>query len=337
MNKTAVLLINVGTPDGPSVSDVRRYLSEFLNDKRVIDIPWLGRKILVNGIIVPFRAPKSAKIYQEVWTAEGSPLLIHSENLSKKLQRALGEEYMVELAMRYRKPSITNALEEIKKAGISKLVVFPLFPQYAASTTGTAIEEVFRLLNKQWAIPEVQTINSFFNNELFIQNFADIALEYTPEDFDHILFSYHGLPVRHVNKVHPEMKCEDCSCHIQYNAQEHSQCYKAECYETTRLIAQKMGLKEEEYSVAFQSRLDKNWLKPFSDKEIIRFAQEGKKRILVLCPSFVADCLETIHEIGEEYAEIFLENGGENLQLVRSLNDDDRWVNTIVSLVRNCN
>ncbi|MCL3780644.1 ferrochelatase [Prolixibacteraceae bacterium JC049] len=334
MSKTAVLLINVGTPDSPSVKDVRRYLSEFLNDKRVIDIPWAARKLLVNGIIVPFRAPKSAKIYEKVWTDKGSPLLIHGENLARKLQELLGRDYMVELGMRYRKPSISSALQKFKAAKVRRIIVMPLFPQYAASTTGTAVEEVFRLINKEWAVPEVTTIGSFFQNESFVQNFADIGLEYHPEDYDHVLFSYHGLPVRQVNKVHPEMKCENCTCHEQYDAEAHFQCYKAECYETTRLIAKKMYLKPEEFSVAFQSRLDKNWLTPFSDKRVAELAQNGAKRILVLCPSFVADCLETTFEIGEEYAEIFHENGGEHLQLVRSLNDDDRWVETVAQLVK---
>ncbi|GAA0892295.1 ferrochelatase [Fulvivirga kasyanovii] len=332
--KTGVLLINLGTPDSPSVGNVRSYLSQFLNDPRVIDIPWLLRKMLVNLIIVPFRAPKSAKIYKELWTDQGSPLLYYSEKVQKMLDKELGDDYSVHLAMRYKNPSIPSVLEEMKKRNYQKIVVVTMFPQYASASTGSALEAVMDEIKKWWVIPDVKFISQYYDHPLFIEAILDRAGKYNLDDYDHILFSYHGLPVRQVDKVYDSGVCEghDCESAI---TEENQYCYKATCFATTRLLAEKLGIDESRYTVCFQSRLDKNWLEPFSDKVVEQKAKEGAKKLLVFSPAFTADCLETIIEIGDEYQEIFEEHGGEKVQLVESLNDHPLWVECLKDLVLN--
>jgi len=327
-----VLLINVGTPDSPKVHDVRKYLTQFLNDSRVIDIPWLFRMLLVNLIIVPFRAPKSAKIYKQMWTDEGSPLLIHSENFKIRIQQELGSEYQVEIAMRYQNPSIEIGLEKLRKNNPKKIIIVPMYPQYAASSTGTSLEEVARITSKWWVIPEMVYINQFYDLKGYVEAFAKRGNEHNLDAYDHILFSYHGLPTRQVDKAHLNGQCSDnCKHGI---TQENQFCYKATCYETTRRIAGKLGLSEEQYTVAFQSRLDQKWITPFSDKVIEQLGKKGVKKLLVFSPAFVADCLETIVEIGIEYQEIFTNAGGEKIQLVESLNDEPSWVAAMADYIR---
>ncbi len=324
-----VLLVQLGTPDSPKVSDVRRYLSEFLNDPRVIDIPSLLRLFLVNFIIVPFRAPKSAKIYSELWTKEGSPLLIYSEILQKKLQESLGNKFDVHLAMRYQSPSLNSVLAEMKKKQYKKIVVLPLFPQYASATTGSVFEKVMKIVQKWWVIPEIVFVNQFYDHPGYINSFVEKGRKYPITQYDHILFSYHGLPIRQVDKVYEDGKpCTDHNCEMEIS-HENKYCYKAVCYATTRLIAEKLNIPQEKYTVCFQSRLDKDWLEPFSDKVVIEQAKKGARKLLVFSPAFVADCLETTIEIGLEYQEIFEEHGGEKVQLVESLNDDPLWVETL--------
>lgn len=331
--KIGVLLINLGTPDSPSVKDVRKYLRQFLNDPRVIDINPIGRFFLVNGIIVPFRSPKSAKIYKQLWTPEGSPLLIYGNKVKAKLQKALPENYTVELAMRYQNPSLKSVLDRMQKQNYSKIILIPMFPQYASSSTGSAIEEAMRLINKWWVIPELKIVSQFFNDELFIDAFVEKGNMYSPKEYDHVLFSYHGLPERQVDKVYTDGKpCKDHDCENEWN--EHNEyCYKAACYETTRRIADKLGLDKSKYSVAFQSRLGRDpWIKPYSDHVLVDLAKGGVKKLLVYSPAFIADCLETTVEIGMEYTHIFKENGGEKLQLVESLNDSDKWIECLKKL-----
>ncbi|ELR68446.1 Ferrochelatase, protoheme ferro-lyase [Fulvivirga imtechensis AK7] len=330
--KTGVLLINLGTPDSPSVGDVRSYLSQFLNDPRVIDIPWLLRKMLVNLIIVPFRAPKSAKVYKLVWTENGSPLLYYSEKVRELLDNALGGDYTVHLAMRYKNPSIPAVLEEMRKLNYTRIVVLPMFPQYASASTGSALDEVMRVIRKWWVIPELKIISQYYDHPKFIDGIVERATKYNLNDYDHILFSYHGLPVRQVDKVYNDGLCSDRDCEHTIT-QENQYCYKATCYATTRLIAERLNLDESRYTVCFQSRLDKEWLEPFSDKVVEQKAKEGAKKLLVFSPAFTADCLETIIEIGEEYQEIFEKHGGEKVQLVESLNDSPIWVECLKELV----
>jgi ferrochelatase len=337
MKKTGVLLIQLGTPDSPRVSDVRSYLSEFLNDPRVIDLPYLIRKILVNGIIVPFRAPKSAKIYKELWElGEGkSPLLTHTQALQALLQKNFeGENVTVEMAMRYKNPSLDSVLERMRLANYDRIVLLPLFPQYASASTGSAIEKAMDIIRKWWVIPEIKIISQFYDNPGYIHSIVDNAKKFQLSDYDHILFSYHGLPERQVDKVYEGTDlCEDQPCELEVN-EKNKFCYKATSYATTRLIAKELGLTEKDYTVCFQSRLDKKWLTPFSDKVVEEWAEKGAKKLLVFSPAFVADCLETLIEIGDEYQEIFEEKGGEKVQLVPSSNTHPAFVEGLTKLIR---
>jgi ferrochelatase len=334
--KTGVLLIQLGTPDSPSTSDVRTYLTEFLNDRRVIDIPWLARKILVNGIIVPFRAPKSAKIYKELWEhGKGkSPLLTHTQTVQKLVQeRFNATEVTIEMAMRYQNPSMDSVLERMRKVNYDQLIILPLFPQYASASSGSAIEKAMSIISKWWVIPEVKIISQFWDKDGYIDSIVDRAKSFDWKEYDHVLFSYHGLPERQVDKVYDGSDlCSDQPCETEMN-DENKFCYKATSYATTRLIAEKLQIPEEKYTVCFQSRLDKKWLTPFSDKVVEEWGKKGAKKLLVFSPAFVADCLETIIEIGGEYQEIFEENGGEKVQLVPSSNDHPRFIDCLVSLI----
>jgi ferrochelatase len=337
MKKTGVLLIQLGTPNSPKTSDVRTYLSEFLNDPRVIDLPWLARVLLVNGIIVPFRAPKSAKIYKELWEHGNgvSPLLTHSVNLQNKLKEEFkSDNVTIELAMRYQNPSMDSVLERMRLANYDQIIILPLFPQYASASSGSAIEKAMNIIRKWWVIPEIKIISQFWDNEGYINSVVDRAKQFDLDDYDHILFSYHGLPERQVDKVYEGTDlCGDQPCESEVN-EKNKFCYKATSYATTRLIAEKLGIPENRYTVCFQSRLDKKWLTPFSDKIVEEHAKKGAKKLLVFSPAFVADCLETIIEIGTEYQEIFEEHGGEKVQLVPSSNDHPEFVRGLVELIR---
>lgn len=336
MKKTGVLLIQLGTPDSPKTSDVRRYLSEFLNDPRVIDLPWLPRKLLVNGIIVPFRAPKSAKIYKELWEHGNgvSPLLTYTIEAQRLLaERLQNENITVEVAMRYQNPSLDVVLDRMHKANYDQIIIIPLFPQYASASSGSAIEKAMNIIRKWWVIPEIKIVAQFYDHPAYIDAVVDRAKAFDLKEYDHILFSYHGLPERHVDKVYNDGLCEDQPCETEINAH-NTFCYKATSYATTRLIAEKLGIKEEDYTVCFQSRLDKKWLEPFSDKVVEEWGKKGAKKLLAFSPAFVADCLETIIEIGDEYQEIFEEFGGEKVQLVPSSNDHPRFIDCLEDLVR---
>lgn len=333
--KTGVLLIQLGTPDSPSVPDVRKYLSEFLNDPRVIDIPYLLRKMLVNLIIVPFRAPKSAKIYRQLWTKDGSPLLLYSESLQEKVQKEIGDEYDIWLAMRYQSPSMDHVLSEMKKRNYTRIIIFPLFPQYASASTGSAVEKAMKIISGWWVIPEVKIIGQFYDHPGYINCFVEQSKKFDIASYDHIIFSYHGLPVRQVDKVYVDGKpCSDHNCENEIT-HDNKFCYKAVCYATTRMLAAKLNIPTKKYTVSFQSRLDKDWLEPFSDKVITELAKTGIKKILVFSPAFVADCLETVIEIGHEYKQLFLQNGGEHLDMVDSLNDHPMWVTTVKDIILN--
>lgn len=331
--KKAVLLVNLGTPDSPKTSDVRSYLFQFLNDKRVIDIPWLLRKILVNGIIVPFRAPKSAKVYKELWTEKGSPIIFHTKDLCEKLQKKLGEEYHVEYAMRYKNPSLKKILQSWEGKNFKQIIILPLFPHYASATNGSVIEQAMSIIKKWWVIPEISFVTQFYNESFYLNGFEEKGREHNFDDYDHILFSFHGLPERHVDKVYKDGLCKDQNCEEGIN-QENVFCYKATCYETAIQLANRFKLKKEQYSVGFQSRLGSGWVEPFSDDLIVELAKKGAKKLLVFSPAFVADCLETIIEIGDEYQELFEEHGGEKVQLVDSLNSSDTFVNGLEQMIK---
>lgn len=322
-NKTAVLLMNVGSPDAPTKPAVKKYLTEFLNDKRVIDLPWLLRKILVNLIIIPFRVKKSTALYRKLWTDKGSPLIYISEELKNKLQQELPGDFEVFLGMRYGNPGYKKALQTIKKQGFTRLVVLPLFPQHALSTTETAFVAVQKEINKQKIEIETMEVGQFYNNPYFIQSFVSQGRKYQPETYDHVLFSYHGLPNRQDKKSQPE-----------HWKQPQQYAYSKACYETSYLIAKGLGLNKENYSIGFQSRLSRNWLSPFSDDLIQELLKQGKKRILVFAPSFVTDCLETIVEIELDYQQEFIKDGGEKLQLVESLNAEYIWIEALVKIIK---
>jgi ferrochelatase len=334
--KTGVLLINLGTPDSPSVGDVRKYLREFLMDKRVIDIPVIKRFFLINGIIAPFRAPKSAKIYKELWTERGSPLLFYGLDLKKLLQERLGNEYIVSFGMRYQNPSLESAMDELKNKGLDKIIVVPLFPQYASASTGSAIEKVMDILKTWEVLPEMKFISNFPGHPLFIKAFAELGRKYmATENYDHFIFTYHGLPERQILKASVQNYCQlSEKCCSKYHSK-NKYCYRAQCYETTRLLVKELDIPEGKYTVAFQSRLGKNpWIKPYTDYIIKNLPGQGKKKVLAFSPSFVADCLETTIEGGVEYKELFEKNGGEKWQLVESLNISKTWVECLNDMVK---
>jgi protoporphyrin/coproporphyrin ferrochelatase len=332
--RTGVLMVNLGTPDSPQPKDVHRYLTEFLTDGRVLDMPWLKRQLLVRGLIIPRRYKASAKAYQQIWTPEGSPLLVHSTRMQKALQAELGDLYTVELAMRYQNPSIANGLENLLKAGISKLIILPLFPQYASATTGSVHQKVMELLSKRKEIPQVTFIDHYYNHPGLINAFHSAAEKHRIADYDRILFSFHGLPEKQLKVANCHQVCLsnlNCCKEITHTNQN---CYAAQCYATARAIAKKMDLHEEQFIVCFQSRLGKEpWLQPYTSQVIAECASRKDKKILVFCPSFVCDCLETIYEIGIEYEAEFQKAGGSSLTLVHSLNDSPAWIQALKQIV----
>lgn len=337
MSKKGILLVNLGTPDSPSVPDVKKYLDQFLMDERVIDIPKLNRTLLVKGVIVPFRSPKTAKLYTEIWDGQtGSPLLYYSVLQARMLQDKLGEGYQVELAMRYQNPSIESGLAKLKAALVESIQVIPLFPQYASASTGSVMQLVMELVSKWPTVPPISFVNSFHDNELMIKVFADNARKHQVESFDHVLFSFHGLPERQL------LKCDHTGSYCLKNADccqtlndTNKFCYSAQGHDTARLIAKELGLAKENYTVCFQSRLGKEpWVQPYTTDVLKRLAAEGKKRLLVFSPAFVADCLETLYEITVEYHEEFRTLGGEHVQLVESLNDNPLFIDALAGMVK---
>jgi ferrochelatase len=335
--KIGILLVNLGTPDAPNRSAVHRYLTQFLTDGRVIDINPISRNLLVRGVIVPFRAGKSASLYKMLWTPAGSPLKVYGYSLKEKVQTALGTDYVVELAMRYQSPSIEEGIEKILESKVSEIVILPLFPQYASASTGSVYEEIMRILSKKQAIPALRFINSFYDHPLMIEAFAERAREQDISKYDHILFSYHGLPVRQLVKSDLSgqhcQKVENCCAELNPSNQF---CYSAQCFATTKALTKVLDLKPEQYTVCFQSRLGNTpWIQPYTSDVIKKRYDAGDRNILVLCPAFIADCLETTVEISHEYAEEFENLGGESLQLVEGLNDHPKWVEAVCNLVKN--
>ena len=253
---TAVLLLNVGTPEGPEKSKVRKFLAEFLNDKRVIDIPWLLRKILVNLIIIPLRAARSAKLYKKLWTGKGSPLLYYGLSLKEKLQQKLGNRYIVEFAARYRQPGIKETVDKVLKQNVNTIIVFPLFPQYASSTTGTAVEKLLEIMAAQNNIPAIKTILQYYDHPLYLEAMAARISDYDYADYDHILMSFHGLPLSQVNSSHNGKPCKNFNCTNEVT-ELNSYCYNATCHATSRLLAEKLSIDTSRYTVCFQSRIAK--------------------------------------------------------------------------------
>lgn len=332
-----LLLINLGTPDAPTTSAVRRYLREFLSDPRVIDLNPVARKLLLELVILPFRPKKSAEAYRKVWTAEGSPLMTYSRGLEKKVREKVGPGVLVELAMRYGSPSMQSAVEKLRQAGASRLFLAPLYPQYSSAATGSSVQKMFEILGQQAAVPALNVLPAFYEDPGFLAAFAARGREVIErEKPDHVLFSFHGLPERQVRAAdHSGSHClASAGCCDQIGLANRD-CYRAHCFATARGLQKLLGLAPGGSTVCFQSRLGATpWIKPYTDKVLDQLAKEGKKRLAVFCPAFVADCLETIEEIGLRGRAQFLAAGGESLTLVPSLNDDDAWVAALLALVR---
>ncbi|WP_296701967.1 ferrochelatase [Algoriphagus sp.] len=333
--KTGVLLVNLGTPDSTATGDVRKYLREFLMDGRVIDFPAFPRWLLVNLIIAPFRSPKSAAEYRKLWTDRGSPLLFHTEDLKAKLVKKLDSgNYVVAMGMRYQSPSIESALKELMKAKVKKIIVIPLFPQYASATNGSVIDKVMEIARGWQIIPEITFVSNFIDHPLFLKAWKELGQEMMEkQDYDRYLFSYHGLPERQIRKGSVDNYCQLGACCNKYGPSNQF-CYRAQCFQTTRFISEQLGLPEEKVLTCFQSRLGKDpWIQPYTEDMIKKLSSEGVKKVLVFSPAFVADCLETTVEVGQEYKEQFEEQGGEHWDLVPSLNSRDTWVDCLVDLV----
>lgn len=325
--KKGLLLLNLGTPDAPNVSAVRRYLREFLADNRVIDLPALLRYVLLYLVILPFRPKKAAHAYQAIWTESGSPLLINSQELTKALQKRLDSSYKVALGMRYGNPSINSALSEL--ADCDELIILPLYPQYSSAATGSSIEHTLKLIAKKQTHPSLTIIRDFYQHPGFINAQADLIKPHL-QTHDYVLFSYHGIPERHIINSGCTAVCSnDCPPPSSINPV----CYRSQCYQTSRALAKALDLTADKYSSSFQSRLGRTpWIKPWTDDVLPLLAKQGIKRLAVCCPSFTADCLETMEEIGMRASEQWLACGGEQLTLIPCVNASELWVEGVIDI-----
>lgn len=325
-----VLLVNLGSPDSTDPKDVKKYLGEFLMDERVIDVPLWARTILVKGIILNTRPKQSAAAYKKIWWEEGSPLIV----LSKRLRDRIDEitSVPVVLAMRYGTPNIKSGLQELHDQGVDEVLIFPLYPQFAMATTETILVLAEELRKEFFPEMSFTSIPAFYNHPDYVSVLAESISENLKNvEYQHVLFSYHGVPERHIRKSDiTKSHCQiDGSC-CKTPSEAHQFCYRHQCYETTRLVAQYLGLKENEYSVSFQSRLGFDpWLQPYTDRTIERFGKQGMKNLAIVTPAFVSDCLETLEEIAMEGEEIFHEVGGETFTVVPCLNDRADWVKVL--------
>ncbi len=333
--RTGVILVNIGTPDSPSVPDVRRYLREFLTDPRVLTMSKVARWLLVNLIIAPLRGPKSARAYKTIWTTRGSPLREHGEKLAVALQENIGSAYVVRLAMRYGNPSLEAVLTELlDHLKVEDLVLVPMYPQYSSSATGSSIEKLNDLLAQRAVIPAVRVVGDFYDDTGFISSSASLAEQWLASfNPDHLLMSYHGLPEMHVKASTDGYCFSENKCCAQLTTKNRF-CYRAQCFETSRLLARALGLSEQKYSVSFQSRLGRiPWIQPFTDKILAELYERGVRRLAVTVPSFVSDCLETLEEIGDRARADWMALGGEAFILIPCLNSDPRWVESLGKIV----
>ncbi|CAN5760339.1 ferrochelatase [soil metagenome] len=332
-----VLLIQLGTPKSPSVSDVRTYLREFLGDPRVIDLPAPARALLLNAVILPFRPRRSAHAYGQIWTEAGSPLTIHTQDLAEGVRRRLGDGFRVTVGMRYQEPSLGSAIQQLLTAGCDRLVVLPLFPQYASASTGSAVEAALEEIVKQWNVPDVATVGAFYDDEGFTRAVADVSrLHLDAFSPDHVLFSYHGLPEKQIHKSDPTGRwCLASSSCCESIIDANRFCYRAQAFATTRSVAAHLGLGEGMCTTTFQSRLaGQKWIEPYTDKELPRLYDAGLRRLAVLTPSFTADCLETLEEIGIRGRAQWRDLGGEAFLLVPCLNSEPEWADAVTGLVK---
>ena len=329
--KRGIVLMNLGSPDSTAVKDVRRYLMQFLMDERVIDKPYLLRLPLVGGIIVPFRAAKSAEAYKEIWTKEGSPLVMLTRQLQEEVQKKVNDP--VEIAMRYGNPTVEHAFNNLmeKVEGLEEVIAVPLYPHYAMSSYETAVEHAKDVHRKKKYPFKLDFVKPFYNEPGYIDAMVDSMKPYMREDYDHILFSYHGIPARHLVKGDPTgshtLDTKGQCCKTPSPARDF--CYRYQCFETTKLVTEKLGIPENKFSISFQSRLGKGWLEPFTDVRLEEMPKEGIKKILVLCPAFVSDCLETLEEIAMRGKESFLEAGGESYTFIPCINTSPTWTKAL--------
>ncbi len=327
--------MNLGSPDSTETKDVSRYLKEFLMDERVIDYPYLFRLLLVKGIIVPFRAPKSAEAYKTIWTKEGSPLVVLTKQLEDALQSQVEEP--VTIAMRYGNPSPEKAFDELlrRSPGIEEVVLVPLYPHYAMSSYETAVEYAMEIYKKRKYPFRVSTIKPYYNHPAYINALTSSIKPYLQQDYDHLLFSYHGIPERHIRKSdttgHHCLTVNDC-CNVASPA--HAHCYRHQVMMTTKLVTDALNIPANKYSVSFQSRLGKGWLQPFTDIRLEEMPKEGTKKLLVVCPAFVSDCLETLEEIAERGKETFLHAGGEFFEMIPCMNIHPEWVSAVAGWIK---
>lgn len=332
--KKGIILINLGSPDSTDEKDLKKYLDEFLMDERVIDKPWILRALLVKGIIVPFRASKSAEAYKKIWTEEGSPLIVYTKRLQEALQERI--EQPVEIAMRYGNPTAEDAYFSLLKKvpDLEEVIILPLYPHYAMSSYETAVEEMKEVHRQKNYRFKLSFVPPFYNDQLYIRALSENIRSYLNSDFDHILFSYHGVPARHIRKSditgHHCLVTEDC-CETESPA--HAFCYRHQIKCTTRLVSEELRIPRSKYSISFQSRLGKGWLTPFTDFRLAEMPKEGIKNLLVICPAFVSDCLETLEEIAMRGKEIFMEAGGESFAMIPCLNTNPLWVDAVENYV----
>jgi len=334
--KRGIILMNLGSPDSTEVKDVRRYLDEFLMDERVIDYPYLFRLLLVKGIIVPFRAPKSAEAYKSIWTKDGSPLVVFTKQLQESLAKQVAEP--VEIAMRYGNPTPENAYDNLLKKipYLEEVILMPLYPQYAMSSYETAVEYMKEVHRKKEYSFKLTTIEPYYNNEDYIRALSESIKPYLRKDFDKLLFSYHGVPARHILKGDITgnhcLKSSDC-CEMVSPA--HKYCYRHQCFKTTGLVVHELQIPKEKFELSFQSRLGRDkWLTPYTAQRLSELPNERVKKLLVACPAFVSDCLETLEEIAEQGKEIFLHAGGESFTMIPCLNTHPLWVGAIAKWIR---
>ncbi|GEP96549.1 ferrochelatase [Chitinophaga cymbidii] len=333
---TAIILMNLGSPDSTAVPDVKKYLLEFLMDKRVIDYPWLMRKLLVGGIIVPRRAEKSAEAYKSIWWDEGSPLIVLTRQLQKAVWHDL--EIPVEITMRYGTPSPQATYDKLLKEhpGLKEVILVPLYPHYAMSSYETAVEYAKDIHRKKRYPFELKIVKPYYDRPEYINALAESMRPYIEQEFDYLLFSYHGVPVRHIRKGDVTgshcLKINDC-CHVASKA--HTRCYRHQVIITSELVAEKLGIPKQKWGVSFQSRLGREeWIKPYTADKFEQLPKEGVKKLLVACPAFVSDCLETLEEIGVEGKHSFISNGGDSFTMIPCLNTHPLWVKTIGALVK---
>ena len=334
--KQGVLLLNLGTPDEPTTKAVRRYLREFLSDPRVIDIPAFFRTLLLYLIILPFRSPKSAHAYRLVWTKEGSPLKVYSEELVAKLKSKFSDSHVVKYAMRYQNPSIASVIKSYKDAGVDRITMIPMFPQYSSAATGSSLERALQETASDWNVANIRIVPPFYDHPAFIKSVAiNVKESMKAMQPDLLVMSYHGLPERHCSKSDISgqhcFKVDNCCDKI---VTANKFCYRAQCQQTSVALAEECGLNADQWMMTFQSRLGRTpWIQPYTDVELEKLAAKGVKKILVVCPSFVADCLETLEEIRIRAKEDFVKAGGEDLQLIPCVNADDHWVDNLKEII----